>query len=721
MPATTPNQINYNSRDFASLRQDLINYVKNYHSDKFAYFNDASPDMMYLELLSYVGDTINYQNDKSFNEVFRESAQSRDSLVRIAQDLGFYNFFPKPSTTQAVLSISVPAVPNSNGSAMIPDPRYLISIYSGLQAQSSNGAVFECLHEINFASGDRRTIVPNYDSNNKLIDFTVKKAITLVAGETKVQRFYVSSQNAQPFLEVFLDDSLVTEVLGVVAVAGNSYDIPDDSDFRDIDKIYVQVEHLAQDKIFVPINPIPAELNKLVNQYTDMTINYGQWINKPKRFMVRRDLDNRTKLVFGSTLINYEYWNKLVGTTDISQLTNFTLNQVLNNYALGEVPNIDTTLFIKFRSGAGTSTNALSNEITDIIAKNFVQSTQAADFVVLDKVRSSLKITSNIPAVGGTDAMTNEEIRQSTGKIFAANDRGVTYEDVKALVNRMPAQYGAPFRISYEEIKPKVLNYSQVNNYVNLKLDELLALSSTVDRENKVYEIKQFLQTLPTQTAQVTQDGVTFDIATTTRQLIGNTTSLWLGEKCRLYVLGLDQDYIPTSLFKDTDGVWRSKNELLKQNIKNYLVTKRVIGDWIDVVDAFVVNFQVEFTIMADAKNKQRVLIDCLTKLRDYFNVYNWQINQPIFVSNVQTILQEIDGVINVVNLKFWNIFDTDNESGKEYSPAQYGRYFNNTTQAYNNQNNKFLMGTVNNVILSQPNTFLHIKNPEIDIKGYVL
>ena len=718
----SPNTINYNSRDFAALRQDLITYVQNYHADKFQYFNDASPDMLYLEMLAYIGDNLNYQTDKAFNEVFKETAQSRESLVRIAKDLGFYDYFPKPSITQAILTINVPALPNADNSAMIPDPKYMIGMYSGMQAESSNGSIFECIDEVNFASGDRRTIIPNFDSNNQLIDFTIQKAITLFAGQTKVQRFYVNSNNAQPFLEIFLDDPQVTQVIGVVAVPGNTYDVPDDSAFRDLNNIYVQVEHLAQNSVFVPINPLPSDLQTLVNQYTDMTINYGQWVNKPRRFIVRRDENNITKLVFGSTLVNYDVWSQLIGTTDISLLTNFTLNQVLNNFALGEVPDIDTTLFIQFRSGSGVSTNALSNQITDITTKSFYNVTSGVDFTILDKVRSSLKISSNLPAIGGSDAMTNEEIRQASGKIFSSNDRAVTYDDVQSLVNRMPPEYGVPFRISYEEIKPKVLNYSQVQNYISQQLALLLTMTTTTDRSNLVFQINQFLSSLPTQTAQITQSGVVFDIATTTKQLIPNTPSLWVGEKCRLYVLGIDQDYQPTSLYLDSnDGIWKSSNELIKQNIKNYLVTKRLIGDWIDIVDATIVNFQVEFTIMADKKNKQKVLIDCLTALRNYFNIYNWQINQPIFIANVQTILQQIDGVVNVVDLTFWNIFNTDNESGKTYSPAQYGRYFNNTAVSYSMQNNKFKMGTVDNVIQSQPSLFLSMKYPDTDIKGYVV
>src|ERR1035437_5073875 len=140
--------INYFSRDFETLKTDLTNYAKSYHSDVMKYFNDNSPDMLYLQLLAYVGDTLNYQLDKSFNEAFLQTAQSRESIIRIAQDLGFNNFFPTPSSTQIILQVNIPAIPNSDGS-MIPDPAYMFGIQPGLIVQADNGTNFECLDEIN--------------------------------------------------------------------------------------------------------------------------------------------------------------------------------------------------------------------------------------------------------------------------------------------------------------------------------------------------------------------------------------------------------------------------------------------------------------------------------------------------------------------------------------------------------------------------------------------
>lgn len=714
---TAPAIINYFSRDFNRLREDLINYAKTRHSDKFAYLNDASPDIMYFEMLAYIGDTLNFQLDRSFNEAFRLTAQSRESLIRIAQDQGFYNYYAKPSTQQALASINVPPKANANGSSMSPDPNYLLSVFAGVKVEASNGTYFECLDEINFGDPINRKIIPNLDANNQLVDYTITKSIVLTAGETKVQRFYVSNDNVKPFLDILLTDTEITEVIGAVAMPGNVYDVPDDSVFRDLNQVYVEVENLAQDKIFIDMNPLPQQAQALVNLYTDMSIHYGEWINKPKRFIVRRDKDNNTIITFGSTLIDYTTWNNIISGNNVNDLANFSLNQILNNLALGEIPPVNSTLFIKYRNGAGIKTNVIASQLINIVEKQFSTAPSTANLSVLDSVRNSLKIVSNTTATGGLDAMSNEEVRQSIGKVFSANDRAVTYEDVKALISKMPVKFGQPFRISYEEIKPQLMNYNQVKGYLDQNLLELLNLSTSTERETKVQEIQRFIDSLPTQIANINSQTNTGGLlGNTSNDILANAPSLWIGEKCRLHILGVDEDNQPVTIYKDNNGIWQYPNQLLKNNIKNWLVEKRVIGDWIDIVDARVVNFQVKVKILADKRNTQKVLVDCLTRLRDYFSINNWQINQPIFIANVITVLQEIDGVINVVDIKFYNVFDKDIETGKIYSPKEIGRYRNNSPIAVNTFNNKFEMNNIDNIIVSYPDTFLSVRYPEIDI-----
>ena len=48
--------IRYTSRDFTSIREDLINYAKRYYPDTFKDFTEASFGSLMLDTVAYVGD-----------------------------------------------------------------------------------------------------------------------------------------------------------------------------------------------------------------------------------------------------------------------------------------------------------------------------------------------------------------------------------------------------------------------------------------------------------------------------------------------------------------------------------------------------------------------------------------------------------------------------------------------------------------------------------------
>lgn len=718
--STQNTKINYLSRDFNALRSDLITWAKTYHGDKFAYFNDASIDMMYLEMCAYVGDMLSYYTDKTFNEGFLSTAQAAESLIRIAKDLGFFDTGYTPARTQVVLTITVPYLVEAGVTS--PNPDFLLSIKPGMLLTSDSGVNFEVLEEVNFANDFNRTIVPNLDSNNSILNYTISKTAVAIAGETKIQRFFVSNTLAKPFLVVTLDDKEITEVIGVVDVPGNQFIAPVDEDFINVNKAWFEVKALAQDTKFVELSQ-STQPTQSIASYISPVVKLGVNVPISKRFITRRDVNDLLSLTFGSSSPSFSTFNNQIETSIDSTTVSF--NQVLNNTSLGEIPPPNSTLFIKYRVTGGDKTNVVVGQINTIAVKNFYPSS-ATDLTTLQQVRGSLTVKNNIPAMGGKDALSREEIRMTAGKIFSAQDRAVTYEDVKTILETMPAHFGRPFRIAYEEVKPRVANFQQVENGVNTLLTQLLAEGTTTGRKLIAQDISAFLSNLRTGTATLNGANIPSSLDITSLQLLGTTPSLWIGEKARLYVLGLNADGQATSAFKDSSGIWVSPSEMIKTNIKEFLQDKRIIGDWIDVVDARIVNIQVEFTVLVDKKNKQAVLIDCLNKLKQYFDINNWQIGQPLYISNIQTTLQEISGVINVVDLKVYNIFGLGNNSkdpisNRIYAPFETGRYRNNNSLAASAANNKFLMNSVNNVITGYSDTIFEVKFPESDIIGRVL
>ena len=141
----------------------------------------------------------------------------------------------------------------------------------------------------------------------------------------------------------------------------------------------------------------------------------------------------------------------------------------------------------------------------------------------------------------------------------------------------------------------------------------------------------------------------------------------------------------------------------LKKNLSNYLSQYRIIGDTINIKDAFVINIGVDFEIIVRPNfNSNEVLRNCINSLIQYFNIDNWQINQPIILKEIEVRLDKIEGVQTVKKVQITNKVGTS---------LGYSQYAYDIEQA-----------TLNGTIYPSldPMVF-EVKNPSTDIKGRVV
>jgi len=112
-----------------------------------------------------------------------------------------------------------------------------------------------------------------------------------------------------------------------------------------------------------------------------------------------------------------------------------------------------------------------------------------------------------------------------------------------------------------------------------------------------------------------------------------------------LYVLSLD-----------LDGHLATSSPALKQNLSTYLSQYRIVNDSINIKDAFIINIGVDFEIIVLPNyNSNNVLFLCINALQTYFNLNNWQVNQPILLRDLYLILDAIEGVQTVKNVNVVN------------------------------------------------------------------
>ena len=77
------------SRDFETIKDDLINYSKTYFPDTYNDFNETSPGMMLMEMSAYVGDVLSFYIDNQYKEMMLPLAEERRNVINLANMLGY--------------------------------------------------------------------------------------------------------------------------------------------------------------------------------------------------------------------------------------------------------------------------------------------------------------------------------------------------------------------------------------------------------------------------------------------------------------------------------------------------------------------------------------------------------------------------------------------------------------------------------------------------------
>ena len=108
----------------------------------------------------------------------------------------------------------------------------------------------------------------------------------------------------------------------------------------------------------------------------------------------------------------------------------------------------------------------------------------------------------------------------------------------------------------------------------------------------------------------------------------------------------------------DLNGKLTNLAEAAKINLATYLEQYRMLTDAINIKNASVINFKVNFDItVRSGYANDRVLLACINNVRRFFNINNWQINQPINTSDITNLIYNVDGVQILKNLTFENVF----------------------------------------------------------------
>ena len=388
-PRSQTRDINYLSKDFDSIKADLIDYVKRHFPSDWRDFNDASGGMALLELMAYVGDILTFNIDRQVNESYLSRAIETKNIVSLAQNLGYT---PKNQVPAIVnLSVSADLTTSTSGET-------LFTLKKGATVFTNYEPVvsFETLADVDFSSASNR-IVNEDDGGTTTVAIS---GVSAVAGVTKLFKYKVGSPIK--FLKVTLPESDINEIISVSASDGSEY---------------YGVDNLARDTIFV------GEVN------TSDTSGDAAYVMKlkrvPKRYVVEREPTGLTSIRFGSGVLTESDSEIIPNPND------FVLPPTLRGSPSGFAPAaIDSTNFLKtkslgvapqntnitinYRAGGGVTTNAGPGTLKRFVNKELQFSQPNIESLSANTVRSIFDsvICNNIEqASGGEQAETIESIR----------------------------------------------------------------------------------------------------------------------------------------------------------------------------------------------------------------------------------------------------------------------------------------------------------------------
>ena len=216
MPRKTP-AIDYTSRDFSTIKNDLMEYAKRYYPDTFKDFSKPSFGALLLDTVSYVGDILSFYTDYQANESFLSTAIEYDNILKLANALG-YKYKPYPSSTGLVTLYSL--IPADSMAA--PDKDYMPIMKRGSAFTSTAGARFTLVEDLDFSKTTNEIVVANVDSTTGApTSYAVKMVGQVVSGEYGLETITVG--NFQKFLKLQLGANNINEIISVTDSNGNQY------------------------------------------------------------------------------------------------------------------------------------------------------------------------------------------------------------------------------------------------------------------------------------------------------------------------------------------------------------------------------------------------------------------------------------------------------------------------------------------------------------------
>lgn len=592
--------IKYTSRDFDTIKEDLVDYAKRYYPNTYKDFNEASFGSLMLDTVAYVGDILSFYLDYQANESFLQTAVEYNNVLKHGRQVGF-KFNANPSS-YGLLALYILAPANTTG--LGPDTNYLPILKKGSTFNSEGGASFILNQDVDFADSSNEVRVGRVNATTGVPTFYAVKAYGQVVSGRRVQET-IEVGPFTKFLKLQLETKDVTEVLSVVDSEGNQY---------------FETEYLSQDVIYKGVT------NQVQSDRDGGAMEILKPFTVPRRFTTERQRRD-TFLQFGASSdikVNSDMIAdpasvvlQVHGKDYISD-TSFDPSSLIESDKFGISPS-NTTLTVVTRVNDNETVNASSGKVNQIGGSIWdFGDTSNLTAATITSVKQSLESENEEPIVGDITLPTVEELKVRIHDSFSTQNRAVTQSDYQSLIYRMPPQFGA------------------------IKRTRVLRDENSFKRNLNVYIVSE-----------------------------------------------------------DSDGYLTASNSSIKNNLKTWLQANKMVNDTIDILDAKIANFGVDFKAVGDLERpKFDILSSAETRLKNFFS-RKMDIGEPIFLTDIYAELKKVDGLVDVISVRIIK------KVGGNYSDVSFD------LQGGQSSDGRY--------IEIPKNVILELKYPDSDIKGAIV
>lgn len=406
--------IKYLNKNFDDFRSQLVEHAKNYFPETYSDFSPSSPGMLFIEMASYVGDVLSFYQDTQLQETFLTHAKDPKNLFNLSYMMGY-----RPKVTAASeATVEITQIVSASAPTYLPNwsDAATINANQTLKATDRNQTNFFLEEPVDF------TFSSSYDPTDVIIDtldgnnpgtYKLTKTRKVFSAEVITTTFTVGA--SEKFNTINVNDSNIIEVLSITDTGGDTWK---------------EVPFLGQDTSFEDSTNSSADSN---------AVPYQLSLSKnPKRFVTRFQADGSLNIQFGAGTNDSDDSvilpdPKLVGNATaqgVRRLDNsYDPSNFLYSKAYGVAPS-NTTLTVKYLKGGGIGANVPASTITD---KTQITGTNL----------TNVSFTNPLPAAGGRNGDTVEELRENALRSFNEQGRLVTLQDYVVRSLSLPSKFGS--------------------------------------------------------------------------------------------------------------------------------------------------------------------------------------------------------------------------------------------------------------------------------------